>query len=128
MTISQLAKSAGVKVETVRYYQRIGLLTIPRLDGPGFRFYGDEDARRLRFVRHAQTLGFTLDEIAVLLRLSSADCEEVERLAKERLAAIKEKMADLHRLEDALERTVFECERRRPHTGCPLIETLLSES
>lgn len=128
MTISQLAKGAGVSAETVRYYQRIGLLTVPRRYGRSFRSYGDEDARRLHFVRHAQTLGFTLDEIAALLHLTSADCKEVERLAKERLATIKAKISDLRRLEGALEHTVSECERRRPHTGCPLIETLVSES
>ncbi len=128
MTISQLAKSVGVKAETVRYYQRIGLLTVPRRPDRSFRSYGEEDARRLRFVRKAQTLGFTLDEIASLLHLTSADCGEVERLAKERLVAIKGKIADLRRLETALEHTVFECERRRPHTGCPLIETLLTQS
>lgn len=127
MTISQLAKSAGIKTETVRYYQRIGLLRTPQRPGHGFRSYDDEDALHLRFIRHGQTLGFTLDEIAALLHLSSSDCKEAERLAKERLAAVRAKIADLRRLETALQHTVFECEQRQPHAGCPLIEALLAQ-
>lgn len=125
MTISQLARTAGVTAETIRYYQRIGLLRTPRRPSHGFRSYGNDDALRLRFVRHGQTLGFTLDEIAALLQLSSADCEQAERIAKERLKGVKEKIADLRRLEAALEHTVCECEERKPHAGCPLIESLL---
>jgi MerR family transcriptional regulator, mercuric resistance operon regulatory protein len=125
MTISQLAQRAGVTAETVRYYQRIGLLRTPERPSHGYRTYDDEDALHLRFIRHGQTLGFTLDEIAALLHLSSADCSEAERLASERLAAVKGKIADLRRLESALERTVADCERRAPHAGCPLIEALL---
>jgi MerR family mercuric resistance operon transcriptional regulator len=127
MTISQLAGGAGVTVETVRYYQRIGLLRTPRRPGHGFRSYSDEDVLHLRFIRHGQTLGFTLDEIAVLLQLSSADCKQAERLANERLAVVREKIGDLRRLETALQQTVSQCERRQPHTGCPLIETLLAQ-
>jgi MerR family mercuric resistance operon transcriptional regulator len=126
MTISKLAKSAGVKLETVRYYQRIGLLRTPRRPDHGFRSYGDEDALHLRFVRHWQTLGFTLVEIAALLHLSSADCKEAERLAKERLTAVKVKIKDLRRLENALQNTVLQCEQRQPRAGCPLIEALLT--
>jgi MerR family mercuric resistance operon transcriptional regulator len=102
MTISQLAKQAGVKTETVRYYQRIGLLRTPRRPGRGFRAYDDEDASHLRFIRHGQTLGFTLNEIAALVHLTSADCEEAERIAKERLLSVRNKIDDLRRLETAL--------------------------
>jgi MerR family mercuric resistance operon transcriptional regulator len=127
MTISQLAKSAGIKTETVRYYQRIGLLRTPGRPGHGFRSYDDGDALHLRFIRHGRTLGFTLDEIAALLRLSAADCKEAEKLATERLAAVRAKLADLQRLETALLHTVSECRRRQPHAGCPLIEVLLAD-
>jgi MerR family mercuric resistance operon transcriptional regulator len=128
MTISQLAKSAGIKTETVRYYQRIGLLRTPRRPAHGFRSYDDGDGLHLRFIRHGQTLGFTLDEIATLLHLSSANCKEAEQLAKERLVALRVKITDLRRLEAALQHTVSECERRQPHAGCPLIEALLAQS
>jgi MerR family mercuric resistance operon transcriptional regulator len=126
MTISQLAKNAGIKVETVRYYQRIGLLRTPLRPGHGFRSYEEQDVSHLRFIRHGQTLGFTLDEVATLLRLSSADCKEAERVAKERLLGVRARIADLRRLEAALERTVSDCERRKAYAGCPLIEALLA--
>jgi MerR family transcriptional regulator, mercuric resistance operon regulatory protein len=128
VTISQLAKSAGVKAETVRYYQRIGLLRTPKRPRRGFRVYDDADASHLRFVRQAQKVGFTLEEIAILVRLSSADCEEVERLARERLSAVQMKIGELRRLEAALKSTLSECERRQAAAGCPLIEALLGAS
>ena len=124
MTISQLAKNVGLKTETVRYYQRIGLLRTPRRPVSGYRSYDDDDASNLRFIRHGQTLGFTLNEIAALLHLSSADCQEAERIASERLVTVRAKMEDLRRLEAALEKTVAECKRRDAYAGCPLIATL----
>ena len=125
MTISQLAKTAGVRAETVRYYQRIGLMRTPPRQEHTFRSYNDEDVARLRFIRHGQRLGFTLEDVAELLRLSSADCEEAERLAKERLGSVRAKIEDLRRLESALASTVDACEKRQPYAGCPLIEALL---
>lgn len=124
MTISQLAKHVGLKTETVRYYQRIGLLRTPQRPGRGFRSYDDDDASHLRFIRHGQTLGFTLNEIAALLHLSSAECKEAERIARERLFSVRAKIEDLRRLETALEETVAECSRRDAYGGCPLIATL----
>lgn len=124
MTISQLAKRVGLKAETVRYYQRIGLLRTPSRPGRGFRSYDDDDASHLRFIRHGQTLGFTLNEIAALLHLSSADCQEAERIASERLVSVRAKMEDLRRREAALEKTVAERKRRDAYAGCPLIATL----
>jgi MerR family transcriptional regulator, mercuric resistance operon regulatory protein len=126
MTISQLAKSAGVTAETVRYYQKIGLLRTPQRPGHGYRSYDAADELQLRFIRHGQTLGFSLHEIAALLRLSSANCKEAEQIAIERLASVREKIADLQRLERALQQTVMQCERREPYAGCPLIEALLA--
>lgn len=125
MTISELARNAGVSAETIRYYQRIGLLRTPRRPSHGFRAYDGDDALRLRFVRHGQTLGFTLGEIAALLQLTSTDCQQAEQIAKERLRGVQDRIIALRRLEAALERTVMECEERKPHAGCPLIETLL---
>ncbi len=127
MTISQLAKTAGVRAETVRYYQRIGLMRIPPRHDHGFRSYDDEDATRLRFIRHGQSLGFTLDDIAELLRLSTADCDEAEQLAKARLVNVRTKIDDLRRLEAALEGSVEACEQREQYSGCPIIEALLAE-
>lgn len=128
MTVSKLANAAGVSVETVRYYQRIGLLRAPKRPARGYRQYDVADVRLLRFVRRGQTLGFTLEEISLLLQLTSADCKRVERLASARLRSIRAKIGDLRRLEDALKRTVRECELHQPQTGCPLIEALLAEA
>ena len=128
MTISQVAKTVGVRTETVRYYQRIGLIRTPQRQEHAFRSYTDEDAAHLRFIRHGQKLGFTLEDIAALLHLSSADCEQAERLATERLVQVRAKISDLRRLESALEGIVVECDRRQTFSGCPLIEALTQSS
>jgi MerR family mercuric resistance operon transcriptional regulator len=126
MTVSQLAKTAGVRPETVRYYQRIGLMRTPPREEHSFRSYDNEDATRLRFIRHGQSLGFTLDDIAELLHLSTTDCEEAERLAKARLVNVRTKIESLRKLEKALEDSVVACEQRTYVAGCPLIEALLA--
>ncbi len=94
MKVSQLAAAAGVGVETVRYYQRIGLLPVPKR-AASVRSYEPKDLARLHFIRRAQALGFALEEIASLLRLSASECRDVERIARERLAAVAEKIAAL---------------------------------
>jgi MerR family mercuric resistance operon transcriptional regulator len=113
MSISQLARSAGVGVETVRYYQRRGLLADPRPQKTGVagvRHYGPDDARRLRFVRSAQAAGFTLEEIAELLHLDSTDDRPRAReLARTRLASLDAKIAELQRARQALARLAQEC-------------------
>lgn len=123
MKVSQLAAAAGVGVETVRYYQRIGLISTPARSA-SFREYEPKDLARLRFIRRAQALGFTLKEISALLQLSASDCRAVERLARERLAAVAEKITALRRISGVLKEVVRGCEAREPHQGCPIIETL----
>lgn len=121
MTIARLAAAAGVGVETVRYYQRRGLLAVPPSAG-GVRRYGAEDLRRLRFVRRAQAAGFTLDEIAELLALDrTGDRARVRALAEGRLAALDAKIAELDASRSALERLRARCAsgRRGP---CPILE------
>lgn len=115
MTIAGLAREGGVGVETVRYYQRRGLLETPeRPDagglGGGVRRYGGGDVRRLRFVRSAQAAGFTLDEIGELLALdATGDRARARQLATERIAALDAKMAELEAARDALSRLADEC-------------------
>lgn len=125
MKISQLATAAGVGVETVRYYQRIGLLSTP-VRSTGFREYRSADLARLLFIRRAQALGFTLEEISALVQLSASNCEDVERLAHERLTSVREKIADLERIANVLNDVVARCAVRQPHQGCPIIETLVA--
>lgn len=121
MTIARLGAAAGVGVETVRYYQRRGLLAVPASAG-GVRRYGPEDVRRLRFIRRAQAAGFTLEEIAELLALDrTGDRARVRELAANRLAALDARIAELEASRAALERLRGACAsgRRGP---CPILE------
>jgi MerR family transcriptional regulator, mercuric resistance operon regulatory protein len=124
MRIGELARTVDVNVETIRYYQRIGLLELPEKPYGGMRSYNDEDLQRLRFIRRAQQLGFSLEDIRELLELSSSDCERVEKLAVEKLSLVKAKLRQLRRIESILARTVEQCARRKGNQPCPIIETL----
>ncbi len=108
-TIAGFAREGGVGVETVRYYQRRGLLPVPRKSG-GIRRYGDEDVRRLRFIRTAQGAGFTLEEIGELLALdATGDRRRVRALAGERIAALDAKIAALQDARDMLSKLARQC-------------------
>lgn len=113
LTIGRLAEAGGVGVETIRYYQRRGLLDAPgRGYGSGVRRYGEPDVRRLRFIRSAQAAGFTLEQIAELLDLDARDDRPRAReLARERIAALDAKIAELSAARDALRRLASECGR-----------------
>ena len=124
-TIAGLARAGGVGVETVRYYQRRGLLETPEAGGDGYsrgvRRYGPEDVRRLRFIRSAQAAGFTLDQIAELLSLDAGqDRKRAHALASERLAALDAKIADLEQVRTALRRLAREC-ASSDGEPCPII-------
>jgi MerR family mercuric resistance operon transcriptional regulator len=121
MTIARLGSAAGVGVETVRYYQRRGLLAVPASAG-GVRRYGPEDLRRLRFIRRAQAAGFTLEEIAELLALDRTDDRaRVRELAGSRLAALDAKIAELESSRAALDRLRSRCAAGRKGP-CPILE------
>ncbi len=111
LTISHLASEGGVGVETVRYYQRRGLMPEPeRGPGSGVRRYGEPDARRLRFIRSAQTAGFTLEEIGELLALDAMDDRTQARaMARARVEALDEKIAELQAARTALSRLADQC-------------------
>ena len=113
MSISELARSAGVGVETVRYYQRRGLLADPRphkTGASGIRHYGADEVRRLRFVRSAQAAGFTLEEIAELLHLDSTDDRPRAReMARSRIEALDTRIAELQRARQSLARLAKDC-------------------
>jgi MerR family mercuric resistance operon transcriptional regulator len=109
LTIGKLAAAGGVGVETIRFYQRRGLLVTPTREG-SIRRYGPEDVRRLRFIRQAQAAGFTLEEIKELLELdASEDRSRARELANSRVAALDEKIDELQRARDALRRLAKEC-------------------
>ena len=110
MRISDLARAGGVGVETVRFYQRKGLLEVPRGDAPGGRHYGEEDVRRLRYVKQAQAAGFTLAEIAELIELDRTDDRPRAReMARERIAALDRQIAALEAARASLARLAQAC-------------------
>ena len=124
LTIGVLAKAANVNVETVRYYQRRGLLREPARPLNGIRRYGAADVSRLRFIKHAQQSGFTLDEVKALLRLSGRPaCGASRTLAATKLAAIEEKMRMLARLRRELRDWVAACDANSGD-NCPALEKL----
>ncbi|HYC95471.1 MAG TPA: MerR family transcriptional regulator [Sphingomicrobium sp.] len=121
-TIGGLARAAGVGVETVRYYQRRGLLAEPPRPPGEVRRYGEEDVRRLRFIRSAQAAGFTLSEIGELIALDAADDRPRAReLAQRRVAAIDRKMAELKEARDALAGLATACASKRGGP-CPILK------
>jgi MerR family mercuric resistance operon transcriptional regulator len=126
LTISQLARSAGVGVETVRYYQRRGLLDDPRPQATGvsgIRHYGPAEAERLRFIRGAQAAGFTLAEIAELLELDTSDDRPRARaMARERIAALDAQIATLEAARRSLARLAREC-AAGDKGPCPIIHS-----
>jgi MerR family mercuric resistance operon transcriptional regulator len=124
LTIGRLARAAGVGVETIRYYQRRGLLPIPGTSG-AFRHYPAALLGRIRFIKRSQELGFSLDEIGQLLRLEDGtDRRSVRRISAERLEQIDAKVADLKRMQRVLGHLVAECEHADLNRPCPIIATL----
>ena len=125
LTIGALAKAAGVNVETIRFYQRKGLLREPDRAYGSIRRYGYSDVKRLWFVKSAQRLGFSLDEVAQLLRLEDGThCGEAADIATRRLADVRSRLADLSRMSAVLSELVGRCHKRRGKISCPLISTL----
>lgn len=123
MKVSQLAKVSEVSIETIRYYQRRRLLEIPHTTPGGTRSYDSTHAQRLRFIRRAKALGFSLDEIGVLLSLAGSDCADVEALASQKLTLIRYKVADLMQIEAALVKGIQNCETEGQPNVCPILES-----
>ncbi|WP_137820183.1 Hg(II)-responsive transcriptional regulator [Pseudomonas sp. 2FG] len=125
LTIGRLADAAGVNVETVRYYQRRGLLEEPAKPVGGQRRYPPEMVKRLRFIKRAQVLGFTLSEITGLLRLDAGcECAEARELAAHKLALIEQRIADLAAIRQVLTSLVRQCDAGEFGTACPIIAAL----
>ena len=127
LTIGKLADRAGVNVETIRYYQRRGLLDEPKKPLGGYRHYSPDTAKRVRFIKRAQALGFTLDEVAGLLRLDAAGaCVETRELAAHKLALIEQKLVELAAMRKGLAALISECDKggERP---CPIIQVLVAD-
>ena len=128
MSISRLAAAAGVNVETVRFYQRSGLVEEPPRPDKGYRSYSGGDVRRIRFIRRAQALGFTLKEIAGLLRLEGARaCARTRELAVRKLGMVEAKLADLTAMRDALGNMIGLCDAGKRQGECPIIRSLIEQ-
>ncbi len=124
LTIGQLAREAGVNVETVRYYQRRGLLPEPPRPPGGIRRYSAETVARIRFIKRAQRLGFTLTEIGELLSLGEGHCHEVQALARRKYQSIEARIRDLETMAVALRALLSQCERGESSPRCALVERL----
>ena len=124
MTISSVARAAEVNVETIRYYQRRGLVKEPTKPARGYRLYPQEAVDRVRFIKRAQELGFTLSEIKNLLSLGDGRCRETHDLAEHKLKLIQGRIRDLKAMETVLNKLVRACEKHGNTPGCPIIETL----
>ena len=129
LTIGTFAKAAEVNVETIRFYQRKGLLSEPDKPSGSIRRYGEADVARIRFVKSAQRLGFSLDEIAELLRLEDGTrCREASILAEQKLKDVREKLAELTRMESVLSELICACHATKGSVSCPLIDSLQREN
>lgn len=126
MTIGMLARQAGVNLETIRYYQRRGLLPEPAKPLGGIRRYSANDMTRIQFIKRAQHLGFSLEEVGALLRLEDgAHCSEARAIAVEKLAEVRKRLAGLRGIEHTLEKLTNQCATQQGNVCCPLISSLL---
>ncbi len=129
LTIGALAKRAGVNIETVRYYQRRGLLATPQKALGGIRRYAPDTAQRIRFIKRAQSLGFTLDEVATLLRLNDGkSCASTRQLAERKRAELNTRIAELESIKNALDQLIDACAQKSSARPCPIIATLDSNA
>ncbi len=127
LTIGRLARAAGVNVETVRYYQRRSLVAEPERPLNSVRRYSEDSVKRIRFIKRAQELGFTLAEIANLLALEDGrSCRETRELATRKLALVESRLADLSRLRRTLRELIARCDTSRGKVSCPIISVLSS--
>ncbi len=125
--IGALAQRTRCNIETIRYYEKIGMLPKPARTEGGHRAYGGPHVQRLAFIRRARELGFTLDQVRALLRLTDArdvPCADVKDVAAAHLAEVKTKIADLRAMQKACAALIAQCDAEH-QPGCPLIETLL---
>jgi len=126
LTIGKLAKFVDVNVETVRYYQRIGLIDEPASPLNGFRKYPIKTAENIIFIKRAQRLGFSLKEIAELLKIGDGHCDDVRTRAEQKRNKINQQIQDLQLLRDTLDQLICECKSGEDSAHCPIVETLLT--
>jgi len=127
LTRGQLAKKTCVNPETIRYYEKLGLLPKAVRTDSGYRLFSEEDVKRIKFVKRAKELGFTLKEIKELLELrfdSSGSCSEVREFAEEKLKDIEQKIKDLENIKQVLKELINQCPGKGPVLECPIISSI----
>lgn len=128
LTVGKVAQAAGLNVETIRFYQRLGLVDEPARPQGGVRRYGDDFIARLRFIKRAKQLGFSLAEVQRLLILEDPQsCGKARSLAAEKLALVEARIADLERMRSVLGELVARCDVSRGKVACPIIATLTEQ-
>ena len=127
LSIGQLAKNTGVTVETLRFYEKKGLVTPPVRTDSGYRRYQPETVKRVRFIQRAKAVGFTLNEIAQLLTLKQepgTSCADIKLKATEKIDDVESKIRELTRIRQALQKMVLKCTGKTDLSGCPILEEL----
>ena len=130
LTRGKLAKRSGVNIETLRYYEKRNLIDPPRRSEAGYRLYTPADILRIRFIKNAQKLGFTLKEIRELLKLRikiNTSCDSVLKKAEHKRAEIMVKIKDLKSMKRALDQLIHKCEESIPTKDCPILESIESD-
>ncbi len=127
LTIGFLAKAAGINIETIRYYQRIKLITEPDKPLTGFRIYPTETLKRIKFIKRAQQLGFSLSEIAELLQLGEGNCTDVRQRAEHKRDHIDQQIKGLQNLRSTLTQLINSCKNNDGNQYCAIVETLSTE-
>lgn len=129
--ISELAEKCGVNKETIRYYERVGLLKEPSRTNAGYRIYSEEIFNRIKFIKRIQGLGFTLSEISTLLGILDKDderCKDMNNYVTDKIKEVQMKIKDLKRIEEMLFKLKERCPNDKSMYKCPIIESLVSES
>lgn len=124
LTIGALAKAANVNIETIRYYQRIGLISEPVKPVQGYRIYPNESLIRIKFIKRAQQLGFSLLEIEELLELGEGHCEDVRLRAEQKRTQIDKQIKDLKKLRSTLNKLITSCHQNSKSNHCAIVDTL----
>lgn len=124
LTIGHLAKAAEVNIETIRYYQRVKLITEPHKPTQGYRVYPEETLKRIKFIKRAQQLGFSLKEIEELLQLGEGHCEDVRQLAEIKRTQIDKQINDLKNLRNTLSQLITSCKSDSDNSHCAIVDTL----
>lgn len=130
LKVGEVAQRAAVNLQTIHYYERTGLLPRPARTASNYRIYPDDAVRRVRFIKRAQELGFTLKEVKELLSLRAAPrscCGDVRRQAEAKLTDIEKKIGTLQAMRRALTKLIGECSGKGPVTACPILEALDTE-